>query len=70
MTLHGELMSRYRNIRTGAVVETDCACRGVDWQEETPVCPLADRQKEASAQQAAPAKKVGSGARRAVKKNG
>ena len=27
---------RYKNVKTGAVVETDCVCRGADWQEEKP----------------------------------
>lgn len=45
----------YKNKRTGAVVTTDCVCRGEDWQEVKP-----------AASRAAPKT---SGRKRAVKKD-
>lgn len=27
---------RYRNTQTGAVIETDCVCRGGDWETVSP----------------------------------
>lgn len=47
---------RYKNMKTGAVVETDCVCRGADWQEEKP------------ARSSVPSK-TAAGKKRAVKKN-
>lgn len=47
---------RYKNVKTGAVVETDCVCRGVDWQEEKPARSSVPSKTEA-------------GKKRAVKKN-
>ena len=30
---------RYKNMRTGAVIETECVCKGTDWCEMEPVRP-------------------------------
>lgn len=47
---------RYKNMKTGAVVETDCVCRGADWQEEKPARSSVSSKTEA-------------GKKRTVKKN-
>lgn len=39
-------MRKYRNMRTGAVIETDCRCSGKEWQEETPATDAAGVVKE------------------------
>lgn len=70
---------KYRNIRTGATVETECPCAGADWQEVKPARPpkppeqeAAPAGKAAAAPKAklAPAPRKTGTTKRAVKKNG
>ena len=72
-------MMKYKNMRTGATVETECSCAGADWKEVKPVRPpkppeqeaaLASKAAEASKAKPAPARKKTGTTKRTVKKDG